>query len=229
MTGLLCTKTETEENKMIKMDIENVNQNIERIEKQSLKSLSKQTTLKTTKRSQQKQLMTRSIILADISGSMRGNKITGLRKALHDIWSHGIECIAFEAELWEVTQNDISNLQPLGGTHMLEALREGWNKKTPHIILITDGQPTDAEDDDILREVYRHREVVIDTIGLGDYGTHDYNPDLLRQIAETTGGRFIDVGEPIKLTNTLQFLLEYRQTSLSQGGSGSSTSGAIQL
>lgn len=164
-------------------------------------------------------LSTTTIILADISGSMSGNKMFGLKKALTDIWTVGIQCIGFESNLWEITEQDIGGLKPTGCTNMLDALIEAWARKPGHIVLLTDGQPHQTEDE-IIDYVRQNKDIPIDTIGLGDKGSRNYNPDFLREIAELTGGRFFDVGEAIKLSNVMQYLLDYKPGKLASGKSG---------
>ena len=213
---------------MTKFDLDTTNPSIERVSKQSIKGL-KQTTLKSITRAKQNLPTTRTLILADISGSMSGEKMRGLKDALNNTLTPGVECIGFEDNMWEIAQADVDHLYSMGGTHMLEALHNAWEKGSSHMVLITDGEPTDANEEQILQEVRLHKEIPIDTIGLGDQGCRNYNPEFLRRIAEITGGRFTDVGQPIKLTNTLQFLLDYKPTGLKEGGSGSMSGGVIQL
>jgi len=154
-----------------------------------------------------------TILLADISGSMNGEKMRGLKDALSTVWKPGIQGIAFNHELFELVEQDIQFLGASGTTAMLEALQEAWSRNPSHMILLTDGQPSNGTKE-ILQEVSHHTDIPIDTVGIGEYGGFGYDADFLREVARMTGGRFTDVGEPMKLTETLQFLLAYKPDGL---------------
>ena len=147
-----------------------------------------------------------TIILADISGSMDGEKLTALKDALKKVWRPGLEGIAFNHELYELRQEDIDYLQADGTTDILEALREAWGKESGHIILITDGCPNSGPTD-ILKEAEFHSSTPIDTIGIGDGDRYSYDPEFLRKLSALTGGRFNAVNEPLMLTETLERLM----------------------
>ena len=153
-------------------------------------------------------VVTKTTILADISGSMSGHKLSCLKDALHKVWRPGIAGIAFNNAVWSFNEQDISQLSVSGTTKMLEALREAWQLNPGHIVLLTDGF-ADSGANRVLNVVAIHPQPPIDTIGIGDY-----DKDLLRRIAELTGGRFMDVNDPIQLSQTLQKLLDYRPNSL---------------
>jgi len=161
-----------------------------------------------------------TLLLVDLSGSMGGDKLTNLKKALETVWNPGIKAIGFESVLWEIERGDIQKLSNMGSTHMLSALYEGWSSNPDHIVLITDGQPTDSSTSELLQEVRLHLTPPIDTIGIGDKHGRNYNPDFLKEISRLTGGRFIDVDEPIQLTQKLKFLLDYKPDILQEGKKG---------
>jgi len=211
---------------MEKFDLENVKQESV-VKRQKLKKPEKVTlnSLKTKTTGLQK-----TMLLADISGSMGGNKLFELKKALSSVWQAGISCIGFESEIWQIDQSDIAHLDNMGSTHMLAGLEEAWTTKPHHMVLMTDGHPTDANEDDILARVRVHKDIPIDTVGIGDKGSvRSYRPEFLRQISDITGGRFFDIGDPIKLTSTLQHLIEYRPNKLRQGSQESEKGDVIQL
>lgn len=157
-------------------------------------------------------------ILADISGSMSGDKIRELRKALLSVWRPGMEGIAFETELWSFGIDDISSLTARGSTHMTEALEEAWLGSPDRIVLLTDGWP-DGGSEHIKRLVDNHPKPVIDTISIG----YDADIELLKHISEKTGGKYNAVGDPLKLTETMTLLLSFRPDEMTQKG------GSIQL
>jgi len=165
----------------------------------------------------------RTAILADISKSMDGKKMLELKRCLSTVWSAGIYAIAFASNIYEMEQSDIARLEPEKTTNMQEALEVVWKTDVSHIILLTDGQP-DQSKATILLDVTAHKEIPIDTVGIGDKGRSDYDPLFLAEISLITGGRFTDCGDPIKLTMVVQNLLEYKPT-----GIGAPVKGAIQL
>jgi len=147
------------------------------------------------------------VLLADRSGSMAGDKMHYLRKALTDVWRPGLQAIAFDSDLWEIEHQDIPTLDATGTTQMWEALKEAWSRNPRHIVLMTDGEPDDRKQD-ILADVMVHREIKIDTVGIGNQGGHGYDPDFLKEIARITGGKYHSVHEPIMLPTVLRGLLE---------------------
>jgi len=146
-------------------------------------------------------------IAADISGSMSGSKIYELKRALKATYKPGIKVFAFSDEIYDVQETDFNMLSPTGGTRMLEALRETWDQHPRHIILITDGEPTDASPKDILYAAGNHTNVPIDTIGISEADRRGYDPVFLAELARITGGKFTDCGQPIQLTAIIQTLL----------------------
>jgi len=193
------------------------------VQKQKL-SKPKHLTLKQTRSGPR---MNQTMLLADMSGSMAGQKMISLKSALESVWSPGVKCIGFESELWEIQQADIHRMSAMGGTDMFSALMEAWKSGCNHFVLMTDGQPTGHGKAAILAEVVRNPEIPIDTVGIGDKGAQDYDPEFLKEISRLTGGRFTDVGEPVKLTATLKHLLEYKPTGLNEPKQESK--GVIQL
>jgi Mg-chelatase subunit ChlD len=188
------------------------------VHKQSLKS-AKKLTLKETSYSN-KPMKNSTYILADISGSMHGEKMDALKKALHDVWRPGIHGIAFSTEIYDFDSKDIDSLRSMGSTNMRDALQAAWDDSAQHIILLTDGQP-DQSEGEILNLVRQHRTIPIDTIGIGSE-RWAYNADFLREISEITGGRFNSVDEPLMLSEVMSELLQISENA-------QSTSGAIAL
>ena len=173
-----------------------------------------------------KSTVIKTAVCADISGSMSGNKIAEVRRMLSIVMTTGTKGIAFSDVVYELEPSDIAGLQTQGGTNMLLALNTCWDEQFKHMILMTDGQPTGSSKEDILIACAQHKDIPIDTIGIGDIGGGGYDPDFLREIARITGGRFTDCGEPIRLTAMVQDLLEHRPDSLLNAPL---SGGAIQL
>lgn len=159
---------------------------------------------------------TQSYILADISGSMHGEKMDALKVALKKVWRVGIHGIAFSNQIYDFDEKDIDSLHSESTTNMLDALLAAWSDKADHMILLTDGQPDQAEDH-ILQQVRLHTDIPIDTIGIS---RHDgaYNERFLRQISEITGGRFNSVNEPLLLSEVMSELLQISEVAQSTSG-----------
>ena len=153
-------------------------------------------------------------ILGDVSGSMNGEKMDALKKALTEVWRPGLDAMVFGSEVYQIQKTDIQSLYTMGSTCMLAALQEAWQSNTTHIILISDGDPTDASTGAILEEAIKHKEIPIDTIGIGSRGMCDYDPVFLARLAEITGGHFSDCGMPIMLSQIIKDLLEWKPTEL---------------
>jgi len=147
---------------------------------------------------------------------MHGDKMDALKKALHDVWRHSIHGIAFSSVIYDFFEQDIDSLSAQSTTNMLGALVAAWDDKADHIILLTDGQP-DQTENEILGNVKMHTDIPIDTIGIGDerYG---YNAEFLKQISEITGGRFNSVNEPLLLSEVMAELLQLEEVAQSTSG-----------
>jgi len=184
------------------------------VHKQTLKGAKKLTLRQTMM--PQKSGSTQSYILADISGSMSGDRMAALKEALHKVWRPGVHGVAFESEIYDFTERDIDQLSARNSTNMLDALQAAWDDKADHIILLTDGMP-DQSETEILQNVRAHSSTPIDTIGIGD----GCNTRLLQEISEITSGRFNSINEPFLLSEVMTELLQIEAST-----SGSNT---IQL
>lgn len=148
----------------------------------------------------------KSLIIGDMSGSMSGEKMDGLKKALKETFRPGSRMFVFSSATYEIGYEEIDELYANGGTDMLEALKEGWNTNRQHFILATDGQPTDASSEEILDHAREHKDIPIDTIGIGD-SSWGYDPEFLKELSKITGGRFNSVDDPLMLSELIDTLL----------------------
>lgn len=165
-------------------------------------------TLQDLKRANMPATVARNIyILCDISGSMSGNKLLALQDALKKVYKPGIKVFAFSDDTYELQESDFPSLGVMGGTYMLNALRETWQCNPRHIILITDGLPTDASEDEILNVANIYKDIPIDTIGISDYGRRGFNARFLEELSTLTGGKFNDCSKPFELTFIIETLL----------------------
>jgi uncharacterized protein YegL len=165
----------------------------------------------------------KSFILGDISGSMSGEKLEALKDAYTACWRPSVTGVVFGSDVFLITQSDISSLKTQGTTSMGEALLCAWGEGADHIILITDGEPTDYKKPEILDLVRQHSSTPIDCIGIsrGKYDS-SYDPEFLNEISSITKGKYNSCDEPLQLT-------EMVETLLIGVPSGSSEGGAIQL
>jgi hypothetical protein len=102
--------------------------------------------------------------------------------------------------------NTLRKLEPRGGTATHDALKKAYEFDIDTILLFTDGEPTHVDGKQEYQEVaesqthalvakYKHRNIPINTIGLGNY--FKVNKDqarlanFLKKLADDTGGAFI--------------------------------------
>ena len=174
------------------------------------------------------------IVLLDKSGSMSYSMETGTKIAVawsilqHDLmpnmtgWAYGLLSFGgFNDAHWEVypckdtrALMALSNPSAEGGTPMGKALRTTWSWATTHaksarFILLSDGCPTDLTTFEVLELAKTHKNVPIDTVGIG-YAQKtyfaEYDSEFLRELSRITGGIFSEVGTVKQLANTISSL-----------------------
>jgi Mg-chelatase subunit ChlD len=131
-----------------------------------------------------------------------------------------VHMVRFDNYARRIAEDRIPHLTAGGSTHMLEALQMAWSCNADAIVLVTDGDPTDAPKGLILEEVEKRAGTPISTIGIGEY--HDR--DFLKAISEATGGNAVHcMEEEIEmLTDRFEEALQLTDTHGKKGG-------AIQL
>ncbi len=80
-----------------------------------------------------------------------------------------------------------------GGTGIQQALEIAFGLEPETVVLITDGEPTDAPPDAILarlEELNPDGAVVVHSVGVGE----DHDRDFMRQVAERNGGEYVTRG-----------------------------------
>lgn len=94
------------------------------------------------------------------------------------------------------------NIRTDGGTHYLAALTEALKHSPNRLIFLSDGQPTDSHEEEILHycETFANLGIKIDAVGIGEAG------DLLRKMAKMTGGVYAYADTVSDLINTFQQL-----------------------
>ena len=153
-------------------------------------------------------------LVVDRSGSMSGERIDHLRKALMDFTARlsGNDWLSLtvygstartiiEAQRVSSLNNPglvIQQIQAEGGAAPYEAITLGASQLRKHfqdgsvnrLIYLTDGRATSGprESEDFLRltDSLRHEGISVSTIGLGEA----FDEDLLKEMAESSGGEF---------------------------------------
>jgi Mg-chelatase subunit ChlD len=144
-----------------------------------------------------------AVILTDWSGSMGGDKEQVLKEAIKSVVPHfpNTKLVGFGGVVYEYEHTQVDEMTVDGGTPMGQALDLGWEMNKEQIILITDGQPTDSNTEDILREARKHKGTPINIIGIGSpFFNQDGRDDsidevFLRTLARITGGKYVRYSE----------------------------------
>ncbi|HMP50641.1 MAG TPA: VIT and VWA domain-containing protein [Candidatus Melainabacteria bacterium] len=161
-----------------------------------------------------KQVMAKDIVLvADTSGSMRGEKMEQLKKALKyvvqslnqedkfSLVNFNTDAEPFTSELLTATPENrkkaeafIDELEARGGTNIGDALSIGSNllnkesavKRPAYLILMTDGEPTVGKTglDELMATVDSKRDIRLFDFGVG----YDVNTRLMSRLAEKHHG-----------------------------------------
>jgi Mg-chelatase subunit ChlD len=145
--------------------------------------------------------------LLDTSGSMAGDKIAQLIETVEYLLPKYplVHMITFGSGTNRISEERVPHLYAAGHTPMLRALDMAWACSPSEIVLITDGDPTDAPRGKIIDEAERHG-VPISCIGIGE----DYKREFLDALADVTGGTSTDVAtEDLDLlTETMEQVLQ---------------------
>lgn len=197
------------------MDLEKVQHSINKYEKTtgvSLKSTPLGKSVLSTKAAERSvgnsKLPPGTVLLVDTSGSMRGEKLDATKEALTGFVDSDGRVFEFNTGVYEVP-----NLQYLmetyarGSTYMYEALHVAYITGADKIIMITDGQPTDASKDSILR-LAEEKKVPIHCVALPGSVDREFLEELCRV---SGGGSFQEVHNMKFLSNTLAGMIEYKE------------------
>lgn len=148
-------------------------------------------------------------LLADASGSMYGKKWDALLDAIEVLKQHLATSVMkkgfFSNSLIVIeSEEEQREMKPSGGTSMMLALQGVVVEfpETTRIILITDGQPSDASTLEIINFVSA-AGITIDTVDIG----YDCDTYFLKEVARVTDGKYYscDLGN---LAGLCQILLE---------------------
>jgi len=168
------------------------------------------------------------LILLDVSGSMislmeNASKLEVAWGVLHqDLapnmagWTYGIIKFSDGARFEIAPTNNPNAMSAVqrphieGNTDLVAGLQLSWewirhNTKQARIIVLTDGEPTDAPKNAILEMVSQHSNIPIDTIGIGK-GGFGYDPIFLAELSRITGGIFAEAGSVAILSDIIKAL-----------------------
>lgn len=138
----------------------------------------------------------KTLLLLDVSGSMSGEKLEDLKKAVHALEeTYSVDWIAFDSDVVSssfVEGANIDSLQANGGTSYIAPLTLAAEKVHEDlyddIILISDGEPFEKVED--ILAVALQLEQPLNTISIGTDGA-----DVMKELSERTAGIQIVVDE----------------------------------
>lgn len=140
------------------------------------------------------------VFLLDRSGSMEGQKIELLVRAVSEArekYESRVELsyVAFNDSAEKIVFAQVLTLRPVGGTAIYRALMELRDKDVgAHAVLVTDGQCEDSTHTlDVAFSLIGR--VTIHCIACGE----DADEELLKEIARLTGGTYMKAGNPVDL------------------------------
>lgn len=154
----------------------------------------------------------KTLLLLDISGSMSGQPLEDLKKAVHSLEeSYSVEWIAFDDEVVASSFDDDANLDSLasgGGTNFIPPLKLAVEKIQEDlyddIILISDGCPFEPVED--ILAVAMQLQQPLNTISIGTSGA-----EVMKELSNKTAGKQIvvdEVKEIIHWEGTMQAVVQ---------------------
>jgi Mg-chelatase subunit ChlD len=146
------------------------------------------------------------VILADVSGSMRGDKIIRLKRELRAIWGErsGAKLMSFATNLHWLDGPD--DLPPAGGSTDLAGALEAAAPTWPgEVLVISDGQPEDED------RALAAAKLIPGTISVLFVGSDDDREGqaFLQKLATLGGGEFChkDLAKHSSLASELRSML----------------------
>jgi Ca-activated chloride channel family protein len=177
-------------------------------------------------------------LVLDRSGSMAGEKLRHMKEAAklvvdrlgdQDLLSVIVFDDAEPADLVVPSElvtdrtaikNRIDSIQERGGTHMSTGMRIGLeqlqNGKSPDrvssMLLLTDGQTWEDEDDcRDLADQCRNAGIPISVLGLGTGAESNWDPALLEDLAQRSGGEWMPIESPEEVSAVFEQTIQAMQ------------------
>lgn len=158
-----------------------------------------------------KDIKGKTLLLLDVSGSMDGEKLEDLKKAVHTLEdSYSVEWIAFDDAVVSSSFEDAANIDALragGGTNFIPPLKLATEKVCEDlyddVILISDGAPFEKVED--ILAVALQLGQPLNTISIGSDGA-----EVMKELSEKTAGIQIvvdDVKEIIRWEGKMQAIV----------------------
>ena len=185
----------------------------------------------------------RIAFMLDCSGSMGGNKLDRLKDACTSFVQHcnmgdtsiALDCFPQHGGLSSVDLS-VSNgviialilgLSAGGGTPMADSMnRVLTSVPLTRGILVSDGQPDNPNAVLETARMYAEAQIPIDCLHIGDY---DGGKELLQQVAEITGGKFLKFTDMNSLVSAFKYLTPAMYGMLTSGAVDAAELGAKEL
>lgn len=164
--------------------------------KQQLENLKAGKTMRTS--AADPALLSDVLLLLDVSGSMNertkdfSTKLDNLKDAISDPSYQNCKKVAFTDHAYEVSNQGVANLYPMGGTNLGGALSYCASFNPKSILLVSDGMP-DSEAEAI-REAKR-LGVPINVIYIGPENSR--GAEFLKKLSNMTSGKSVTVAADI--------------------------------
>lgn len=184
----------------------------------------------------------RIMLAVDISGSMAGQPLSDLKKAVENFVSRcdnqtALALRSFGREESEayialtlthfIITSTSNSLRSGGGTPLYSCLRKILSDDpVTRVVLVSDGQPTDSDYHDEIINRYVEQKTPIDCVHIGDAIGGE---DELRSIAKRTGGLYIKFTDTNALTSGLSYLTPGCRAMLTSGQVNAASLGAKEL
>ena len=163
-----------------------------------------------------KDIKGKTLLLLDISGSMGGQKLEDLKKAVHNLEeSYSVDWIAFSDDVVSSSFDDyssIDSLEAVAGTQFIPPIILAAEKLKEDVyddvILISDGCPFEKTED-ILEAAYQLQQP-LNTISIGKEGS-----DVMKELSDKTSGIQIvvdDVKEIVRWEGKMQTIVQLGAT-----------------
>jgi uncharacterized protein with von Willebrand factor type A (vWA) domain len=103
------------------------------------------------------------------------------------------ELVAADEDTRKAASKFVKKVEGGGGTGIQQALEMAFGLEPETVVLVTDGEPTDASPDQILQrlgELNPDGAVVVHSVGVGE----DHDRDFMEAVADQNGGEYLTRG-----------------------------------